>query len=66
MIIPFGKQELISFTINNEHNRPSPNDNKLKLTLFRLIEAFFEVNPDIFSISAKRVTTSRNLGTGCL
>lgn len=35
------------FTINNEHNRPSPNDNKLKLTLFRLIEAFFDANPDI-------------------
>lgn len=35
------------FTINNEHNLPSPNDNKLKLTLFRLIEAFFNANPDI-------------------
>ena len=35
------------FTVNNENNQPSPNDVKLKLTLFRLIEAFFEVNPDI-------------------
>ena len=30
------------FTINNEHNRPSPNDSKLKNTLYRLVEAFFE------------------------
>ena len=35
------------FTINNERNRPSPNDSKLKFTLFRLIEAFFAANPDI-------------------
>ena len=35
------------FTINNEHNRPSPNDSKLKNTLYRLVEAFFEANPDI-------------------
>lgn len=35
------------FTINNEGNRPSPNDSKLKFTLFRIIEAFFAVNPDI-------------------
>ena len=35
------------FTINNEHNRPSPNDAKLKTTLYRLVEAFFEANQDI-------------------
>ena len=35
------------FTINNESNRPSPNDDKLKETVFRIIEAFFSANPDI-------------------
>ena len=35
------------FTIHNEGSRPSPNDSKLKFTLFRLIEAFFDTNPDI-------------------
>ena len=33
--------------IKDEHNRPSPNDSKLKNTLYRLVEAFFEANPDI-------------------
>ena len=35
------------FTINNEKNRPSPNDIKLKITLYRLVEAFFDANPEI-------------------
>lgn len=35
------------FTINNESNLPSPNDEKLKATIFRIIEAFFTANPDI-------------------
>lgn len=35
------------FTINNESNRPSPNDPKLKETFYRMIEAFFTVNPSI-------------------
>lgn len=35
------------FTINNESHRPSPNDEKLKATIFRIIEAFFAANPDI-------------------
>lgn len=33
--------------INNESHRPSPNDEKLKATIFRIIEAFFAANPDI-------------------
>ena len=35
------------FYINNESHRPSPNDEKLKATVFRIIEAFFAANPDI-------------------
>ena len=35
------------FYINNESHRPSPNDEKLKATVFRIIEAFFTANPDI-------------------
>ncbi|MBR6446132.1 MAG: hypothetical protein IKS94_06890 [Prevotella sp.] len=35
------------FTINNESKRPSPNDEKLKVTVFCIIEAFFVANPDI-------------------
>lgn len=35
------------FFIINESNRPSPNDEKLKATVFRIIEAFFAANPDI-------------------
>ena len=35
------------FYINNESPRPSPNDEKLKATVFRIIEAFFAANPDI-------------------
>ena len=35
------------FTINNESRRPSPNDQKLKDTVFRIVEAFFIANPDI-------------------
>ena len=35
------------FTINNESRRPSPNDQKLKDTIFRIVEAFFAANPDI-------------------
>ena len=35
------------FTINNESNKPSPNDQQLKATVFRIIEAFFAANPDI-------------------
>ena len=35
------------FYINNESHRPSPNDEKLKATIFRIIEAFFVANPDI-------------------
>ena len=35
------------FYINNESHRPSPNDEKLKATVFRIIEAFFIANPDI-------------------
>jgi hypothetical protein len=35
------------FYINNESHRPSPNDEKLKATIFRIIEAFFAANPDI-------------------
>jgi hypothetical protein len=35
------------FYINNESHQPSPNDEKLKATIFRIIEAFFAANPDI-------------------
>jgi hypothetical protein len=35
------------FYINNESHQPSPNDDKLKATIFRIIEAFFAANPDI-------------------
>ena len=35
------------FYINNESRRPSPNDEKLKATIFRIIEVFFAANPDI-------------------
>lgn len=35
------------FFIINESNRPSPNDEKLKATVFRIIEAFFAANSDI-------------------
>lgn len=35
------------FYINNESHRPSPNDEKLKATIFRIIEAFFAANSDI-------------------
>lgn len=35
------------FYINNESHLPSPNDEKLKATIFRIIEAFFAANPDI-------------------
>ena len=35
------------FYINNESHRPSPNDEKLKATIFRIVEAFFAANPDI-------------------
>lgn len=35
------------FYINNESHRPSPNDEKQKATIFRIIEAFFAANPDI-------------------
>lgn len=35
------------FSINNESHQPSPNDSKLKDTIFRIIEAFFAANPDI-------------------
>jgi len=35
------------FYINNESHQPSPNDEKQKSTVFRIIEAFFAANPDI-------------------
>ena len=35
------------FSINNESRLPSPNDEKLKATIFRIIEAFFAANPEI-------------------
>ncbi len=35
------------FTINNQSHRPSPLDQKLRETIFLLIEAFFTANPDI-------------------
>ena len=35
------------FYINNESHQPSPNDEKLKATVFRIVEAFFTANPDI-------------------
>ena len=35
------------FLIINENNTSSPNDPKLKATIFCLLEAFFAVNPDI-------------------
>ena len=35
------------FSINNESRLPSPNDEKLKTTIFRIIEAFFAANPEI-------------------
>lgn len=35
------------FIINNESNTPSPLDTKLRDTVFILIEAFFNVNPEI-------------------
>lgn len=35
------------FLIVNENGQPSPNDPKLKATVFCLVEAFFKANPDI-------------------
>ena len=35
------------FLIINENNQPSPNDPKLKATVFCVLEAFFAANPDI-------------------
>lgn len=35
------------FLIINESDRPSPNDKKLRKTLFCIIEAFFQSNPEI-------------------
>lgn len=35
------------FLIINENNQPSPNDPKLKETVFCIVEAFFKANPDI-------------------
>lgn len=35
------------FAILNENNKPSPNDNKVKETVFAIIEEFFACNPDI-------------------
>ena len=35
------------FTINNQSHKPSPLDQKLRETIFLLIEAFFAANPDI-------------------
>ena len=35
------------FTINNQSHKPSPLDQKLRETIFLLIEAFFTANPDI-------------------
>lgn len=35
------------FLIINENSQPSPNDGKLKETVFCVIEAFFKSNPDI-------------------
>ena len=35
------------FLIINENNTPSPNDPKLKATIFCILEAFFAANPDI-------------------
>lgn len=35
------------FLIINEKNTPSPNDPKLKATIFCVLEAFFKSNPDI-------------------
>ena len=35
------------FVIGNEGHKKSPNDGKLRDTIMGIIEAFFEVNPDI-------------------
>ncbi len=35
------------FGIVNENGRPSPNDRKLRETIYAVIEEFFECNPDI-------------------
>lgn len=35
------------FAILNENNKPSPNDGKVKNTIFAIIEEFFERNQDI-------------------
>lgn len=35
------------FLIINESNRPSPNDTKLRQTIFCIVEAFFQRNPEI-------------------
>lgn len=35
------------FTINNQSHKPSPLDQKLRETIFLLMEAFFAANPDI-------------------
>ncbi len=35
------------FAILNENNKPSPNDSKVKNTIFAIIEEFFKCNPDI-------------------
>ncbi len=43
MTFPSGRRE----PTNNESHRPSPNDEKLKATIFRIIEVFFAANPDI-------------------
>ncbi len=43
-IWPTGAYQL---TINNQSHKPSPLDEKLRETIFLLIEAFFTANPDI-------------------
>ena len=40
-------QGAYQFSIVNENHLPSPSDDKLKATVFRILEAFFAVNPDI-------------------
>lgn len=35
------------FNILNENHAPSPNDKKLRATIFYIIENFFDTNPDI-------------------
>lgn len=51
------------FGIINENRRPSPNDHKLRETIYAVIEEFFESNPEILLTSAKQVIIVRLCAT---